>query len=140
MMLEYGKITSPALYRLGQITVSPLPSRKLSDARVGNVLESHDEDTRFRRRPRWCGCCFRRSSAAEEKSANRVVAARTAWPLRSEFDLLRDGEGVVNLNAKVADRAFELGVPEQQLHSPQVSGPLVNLGHLGPPHRVGPVS
>jgi hypothetical protein len=30
MMLEYGKITSPALYRSGQITVSALPSRRSS--------------------------------------------------------------------------------------------------------------
>jgi hypothetical protein len=32
--------------------------------------------------------------------------------------LFRNCEGVIDLDAEVPDRAFDLGVPEQELHSP----------------------
>jgi hypothetical protein len=35
--------------------------------------------------------------------------------------LFRYCQGVINLDAKISDRAFDLGMPEQQLDSPQVA-------------------
>jgi len=40
--------------------------------------------------------------------------------------LFRYGEGVVDLNAEIAHRTLNLGVAEQQLHSPQIPGSAVN--------------
>jgi hypothetical protein len=45
----------------------------------------------------------------------------------SELYLLRDAEGVVDLDA-----AFELGVAEEELHRAQVPGLLVDLGRFRP--------
>jgi len=50
----------------------------------------------------------------------------------SNFGLLRNGLGVVYLDAKIADRTFELGVAKEKLDSPQISRALVNQGSLGP--------
>jgi hypothetical protein len=36
----------------------------------------------------------------------------------SDVDLFRYREGIIHLNAKVSDGAFDLGVAEQELHSP----------------------
>jgi hypothetical protein len=36
---------------------------------------------------------------------------------RSELDLLRDGERIVDLDPEIANGALQLGVAEQQLHS-----------------------
>jgi len=41
---------------------------------------------------------------------------RAALLLGSEVDLLGDTERIIDLNAEVANSAFELHVPEQQLH------------------------
>jgi hypothetical protein len=60
--------------------------------------------------------------------------------LRSQLDLLRDAERIIDLDAEVANCAFELRVPEEQLHRPQVAGLLLNLRHLCSPHRVRPIS
>ena len=38
-----------------------------------------------------------------------------------DLDLLGDRQRVVYLNTEVSDRAFDLGVAEQQLNSPQVA-------------------
>ena len=46
--------------------------------------------------------------------------------------------GIVDLNTQVADSALDLGVTEQQLYSPQVTGSSVDQGRLGPAERVGP--
>jgi hypothetical protein len=37
-----------------------------------------------------------------------------------EFNLLRQVQRIVYLYAEIADRCFDLGVPEQQLNSPQI--------------------
>ena len=58
--------------------------------------------------------------------------------LRSELDLFRDAERI--LDAEVANGAFQLCVPEEQLDRPQVAGLLVNLRHLCSLHRVRPIS
>jgi hypothetical protein len=42
--------------------------------------------------------------------------------------LFRYCEGVIDLNAEIPDRAFDLGVPEQKLDSPQVVRPPIDQG------------
>jgi hypothetical protein len=39
----------------------------------------------------------------------------------SEVDLFRDRKSVTDFNAEIPDGAFNLGVPEQELHGTQVS-------------------
>jgi len=55
----------------------------------------------------------------------------------SDFGLFRDGQGIVDLDAKITDRAFELGVAQKKLDRSQIPRPLVNKGCLGPAQRVG---
>jgi hypothetical protein len=54
--------------------------------------------------------------------------------------LLRDFEGVINLDAKIANSALELGVPEEQLDRSDVLGTLVDQSGFGASERVRPVS
>jgi hypothetical protein len=56
--------------------------------------------------------------------------------LSSQLNLLRDAERVIDLDAEITDRAFELRVPEEQLDGSQVAGLLVDLGRLRSPHRM----
>jgi hypothetical protein len=44
--------------------------------------------------------------------------------------LFRYGKGIINLDAEVPDGAFDLGVPEQELHGAQIAGTPVNQGRL----------
>ena len=62
--------------------------------------------------------------------------AATSSYLSSQLDLLRDAEGVIDLDAKIADRAFELRMPEEKLNRSQIPRLLVDLRRLRPPHRV----
>ena len=47
-----------------------------------------------------------------------------------QLDLLRDREGVIDLDSEIANGALKLRVPEQQLYGPQVAGLLVDLRRL----------
>lgn len=58
---------------------------------------------------------------------------------RLQFNLLRDSQSVLHLNTKVANRAFELRVTEQNLDGSEVTRLLVNLHCLGSPHGVGAI-
>jgi hypothetical protein len=51
----------------------------------------------------------------------------------SEFDLLRDAEGVVDLDAEIAHGAFELGMPERVGFILRISFLIENQRHAG--HR-----
>ena len=55
------------------------------------------------------------------------------------LDLLGNAERVVNLDAEIADGAFELCVSKQQLNRSQVPRLLVDLGRFRPSHRVSAV-
>jgi hypothetical protein len=48
----------------------------------------------------------------------RTGGAFLLCPGISDVDLFRYREGIIHLNAKVSDGAFDLGVAEQELHSP----------------------
>lgn len=48
-------------------------------------------------------------------------------------------ERILHVDAKVADRALDLRVAEQDLHSTEIARPLVDDGRLRLAERVGPV-
>jgi hypothetical protein len=67
------------------------------------------------------------------KGQYRQIYSGRAFPLcpcRSDINLFGNGEGVVDLNTKVSDGAFDLGVAEQELNSPQVAGAAIDQGCL----------
>ena len=72
---------------------------------------------------------FRRNLAAQAPAApdgqDRVVLNPDL-----QLDLLRDREGVIDLDSKIANGAFKLRVPKQQLYGCQVAGLLVDLRRL----------
>ena len=49
----------------------------------------------------------------------------------SDVDLLRDCQGIVDLDPQIADRAFQLGMPEQKLDRAKISGTPIDQGDLG---------
>ncbi len=57
-----------------------------------------------------------------------------ACPLRpsiSDIDLFRYCQGVIYFDAQISDGAFDLGVPEQKLDRPEISGAPINQGRFG---------
>jgi len=50
----------------------------------------------------------------------------SAPPGTSDVNLFRYGKSIIHLDAQVSDSAFNLGVTEQELHSPQVTSPVVD--------------
>jgi hypothetical protein len=64
--------------------------------------------------------------AAESDRAEHVRSARGT----SDIDLFRYCQGIVDLDAEVPDRAFDLGMPEQELDGPEISCPPIDQGSL----------
>jgi hypothetical protein len=58
------------------------------------------------------------------------------WVALSDFSLLGHFKSVIDLDAQISDSTFNLGMPEQQLHCPQIFGAPVNQTGLGPAHGV----
>ena len=54
--------------------------------------------------------------------------------LASDFRLLGDFEGVIDLDAQVSHGRLQLGVPEQKLHGSEVLGASIDQRRLGPAH------
>jgi hypothetical protein len=61
---------------------------------------------------------------------------RTADIARLKFDLLRDAEGIINLDPEITHGALQLRVAKQQLHCSQIAGLLANLYRLRSAQRV----
>jgi hypothetical protein len=61
----------------------------------------------------------------------------SALPLISDVDLLSDRQGIIHLDAKVANRALDLSVPEEQLDGSQITGAAVDQRRLGSAKRMG---
>lgn len=57
----------------------------------------------------------------------------------SDLDALRQDKSILNVDPEIADRVLNLGVAEQNLDRPQISGRSVDHGRLGAPHGVGAV-
>ena len=49
-------------------------------------------------------------------------------PQISNVNLLSYCQGIVDLDAEVPDRAFDLGMPEQELDGPEISRPSIDQG------------
>jgi hypothetical protein len=56
--------------------------------------------------------------------------SRRTLPFASNVDLLGDFDGVIDLDAEIADGALDLGVSEQELHRSQISRPPVDQHRL----------
>src|ERR1019366_7871385 len=54
----------------------------------------------------------------------------------SDVDLLRNCQRIVDLDPEIADRAFQLGMPEQKLDRAKISGASIDQGDLRPAERV----
>jgi hypothetical protein len=52
----------------------------------------------------------------------------SALPGISDINLFRYCQGVIDLNAEIPDRAFDLGMPEQKLDGPEIARPPVDQG------------
>jgi hypothetical protein len=57
-------------------------------------------------------------------------------PVCSDFDLLRYGESVVNIDAQISHRALNLRVPKKELDRTQIACAAVDQRCLCPPKRV----
>src|SRR6185503_10053700 len=54
-------------------------------------------------------------------------------------DLRGDAESVVAIDPEIANGAFQLGMPKQQLNRSQIAGLAIDLGCLRATHRMGAV-
>ena len=57
----------------------------------------------------------------------------------SDVNLLGYGERVVYLNAEIADRALDLGVPEQQLDCAEIARSAIDQRYLRSPQRMSSI-
>jgi hypothetical protein len=44
----------------------------------------------------------------------------------SDINLFHYSQGVIDLDAEISDRAFDLGMPEQELDGPKVARPSID--------------
>jgi hypothetical protein len=58
-------------------------------------------------------------------------------PGTSDVDLFRYRDGIIHLDAKISDRAFDPGVTEQKLYGAQVAGSPIDQRRLRAPQRMG---
>ena len=56
----------------------------------------------------------------------------------SDINLFRYCQGVIDLDTKIPDCAFNLGMPEQELDSPQVTRPPIDQGSFCAAQRMRP--
>ena len=76
------------------------------------------------------------------ESCRKAAARSPSWRLPAaaasllDFGVLRNLQGIIDLDPKVSHGTFELGMTEQELDSPQVLGSLVDQRRLGPSHAV----
>jgi len=64
-----------------------------------------------------------------DPAISTTVVWRSGRRNQSEFDLLGDAESVIDFDLQVANRAFELRVPEQQLDRSQIAGSKLRTWH-----------
>src|SRR6267154_5820752 len=68
----------------------------------------------------------------------RTGRACPLCPGISDINLFRYCQGVIDLDAEIPHRAFDLGVPEQKLDSPEVARPPIDQRRLCASQRVCP--
>ena len=59
-------------------------------------------------------------------------------PGTSDVNLFRYCQGVIDLDAEIPDGAFDLGMPEQELDSPEIARPSIDQGSFRASQRMGP--
>ena len=52
----------------------------------------------------------------------KAEQSASALPPKSNVNLFCYREGVVDLNAEISDRTFDLGVPQKELNGSQIAG------------------
>ena len=73
-----------------------------------------------------------RFSSLARCGANGAGGACLLCPRNSDVNLFRYGKDIIDLDAEVADGAFNFGVAERELHSSQITGAPVDQGCLCP--------
>ena len=86
------------------------------------------------------GLCCRWHIARRQAEIIRKAAARCATAAHlSDFGLLRNLQGVIDIDAEVTNSALQLGMAKQQLYGPEILRALVDQSCLGSPQRMRPV-
>jgi hypothetical protein len=73
-----------------------------------------------------------------QTGGQRAGRASPLCPGISDINLFRYCQGVIDLDAEIPDRAFDLGMPEQKLDSPEISRPPIDQGSFCAPQRMRP--
>jgi hypothetical protein len=63
-----------------------------------------------------------------QTGGQRAGRACPLCPGISDINLFRYCQGVIDLDAEIPDRAFDLGMPKQELDSPEISRPSIDQG------------
>jgi hypothetical protein len=63
-----------------------------------------------------------------QTGGQRTGRACPLCPGISDINLFRYCQGVIDLDAEIFDRAFDLGMTEQKLDSPEIARPAVDQG------------
>lgn len=71
--------------------------------------------------------------AANESDRPKTITDEVAFA-SSDFRLLGDLESIIDLDAEVPHRRFQLGMSEEQLHSAKVLGAPIDQSRLRPSH------
>jgi hypothetical protein len=71
-----------------------------------------------------------------QTGGRRAGRACPLCPGISDINLFGYCEGVIDLDAEISDGAFDLGMPEQELDSPEIARPSIDQGGLGATERM----
>jgi hypothetical protein len=63
----------------------------------------------------------------------RAGRAGPLCPGISDINLFRYCQSVIDFDAEIADRAFDFGMSEQELDSPEIAGPSIDQGRFRAP-------
>jgi hypothetical protein len=88
------------------------------------------------RNPRCCRQCTGRHPDSRIASDRRRTYGRRSHSPASDFRLLGDLESIIDFDAEVPYRRFQLGVSEEQLHGAEVLGAPIDQRRLRPAHGV----
>jgi hypothetical protein len=76
-------------------------------------------------------------SPSGTKLLRNVGQRMSALPGTSDVDLFRYRDGIIHLNAKIFNRAFDLSVAEQELDSSRITSTPIDQRRLRSPQRMG---
>src|ERR1700722_6075724 len=85
----------------------------------------HSGDSMRGEKTRPCECPWSASGTNRPCEGGQSMSA---LPGHSDINLFRYCQGVIDLDAKIPDRAFDLGMPQQELDGPEISCPSIDQG------------